>query len=207
MQIDTYKKIPNQVADGAHKFWLAGLGAFSLVEEEAGKLFDQLRKSGKQLEDRGKKQFDQLVARGEKLEARGKKQVQKVRKEAETTVGGWQSEVDSRITAAVQRLGIPARQEIHRLVQRVEELTRKVDAAADAPARTVYHLTPAENGWAVKLEGVDRPVSTRGTKDEALAAARELAQKHEPSQLVVHRLDGTIQTAYTYGGEEGQANA
>lgn len=208
MELNEYKKIPNQVADGAHKVWLAGLGAFSLVEEEATKLFDQVKQSGKSLESKGKKQFDQLVARGQKLEAKGKKQVDKVRKEAESTVGGWQSEVDARVTAVVQRLGIPARKEIHRLVQRVEELTRKVElTTTGAPERKVYHLTPADNGWAVKLENVDAPLSTHGTKDEALAAARELAQKDEPSQLVVHRLDGTIQTAYTYGGEEGQADA
>lgn len=205
MERNDYKRIPSQVADSAHKIWLAGLGAFSLAEEEAEKVFEQIKKNGKKIETRGRKQFDELIDRGKKIESRGKKQVDKVRQEAGSTVDGWQSEVDARVTAAVQRLGIPARKEIHALVDRVEELTRKVAAVGgEVPARKVYHLTPAEEGWAIKLEGVETPVSTHATKDEALAKARSLAQKAEPSQLVVHRVDGTIQTAYTY---EDQAKA
>ena len=207
MDTTQYKKIPGQVADGAHKVFLAGLGAFSLVEEETGKLFDQLKKGGKKLETEGRKQFDDLVRRGQKVEDEGKERMKKVRNEAGSTVDGWQNEIDARVTAAVKRLGIPAREEIHTLVRRVEELTRKVETVGGETSsvrRKVYHLSPADDGWAIKLENVDEPISTHGTKDAALAAGRDLAQKAEPSQLVVQRQDGTVQTAYTYGGEEDE---
>lgn len=207
METTRYKKIPAQVADGAHRVFLAGLGAFSLAEEETGKLLGQLKKGGKKLETEGRKQFDDLVRRGQKLENEGKDRMKKVRDDAGSAVESWQDEIDARVTEAVKRLGIPAREEIHTLVRRVEELTRKVEAvgAEDSIRRKVYHLSPADEGWTIGLEDVEEPISTHETKDAALAAGRDLAQQAEPSQLVVHRKDGTIQTAYSYGDEEDEA--
>ena len=43
--------------------------------------------------------------------------------------------------------------------------------------------------------------SHHGTKKEALTAGRELAHSKVPSQLVVHKSDGTIQESWTYDSE------
>jgi len=65
-----------------------------------------------------------------------------------------------------------------------------------------YHVQPKGEDWQVKLDGADRAGSLHGTKKEAIAAGRELAQKNEPSRLVIHGGDGSPQRTHSYG-EEG----
>ena len=65
--------------------------------------------------------------------------------------------------------------------------------------RTVFHLMPHEDGWQVKRADKDKPAVVREKKSDARDEARSLANDNEPSQLVIHRADGTIQTVHTYG--------
>lgn len=71
-----------------------------------------------------------------------------------------------------------------------------------AAAPRVYHVLPEGEGWKVGLEGRDRPAGAFDTKKEAVAGGRELAQKNEPSRLVIHGADGTVQRAHSYGETE-----
>ena len=59
------------VLESAREIWLAGLGAFSVAQQESGKLIEQ-----------GNKLFEKLVSEGSKLE----KQTRNV---AEDAVGGF----------------------------------------------------------------------------------------------------------------------
>lgn len=65
--------------------------------------------------------------------------------------------------------------------------------------RKVFHLMPHEEGWQVTRAGEDSPEAVHDRKRKARSAARDLARANEPSQLVIHRADGTIQTVHTYG--------
>lgn len=66
----------------------------------------------------------------------------------------------------------------------------------------VYHVLPNEEGWALKPQHTGEPHSTHSTKKEALEAARELVRGRGPTQLIVHRKDGSVQDSHRYG-EEG----
>lgn len=72
--------------------------------------------------------------------------------------------------------------------------------AAPAPSSTsaVFHVVPRDGGWAVEREGKSRAASRHDTKANALAAGRELARSNAPSDLVVHRQDGTVQNQFSY---------
>lgn len=61
-----------------------------------------------------------------------------------------------------------------------------------------YHVRPAKDGWTVGTEGAGAPASTHSTKRAAVTEARRLAGKHAPSQLVIHRTDGTVQARHSY---------
>jgi poly(hydroxyalkanoate) granule-associated protein len=118
------KKLQDDVKDSAHRIWLAGLGALAAAEEEGSKLFAR------------------LVERGKGFEAAGKEQFAKTKKKAEKVYEDVTETVDDKVTAALHRLGVPTRDEIKRLTQKVEELTAKVEQlkpkatpAAAAPAR------------------------------------------------------------------------
>jgi len=198
---ERYKRVETEVRDNAHKAWLFGLGTYSWVEEESKHLFDA---SGKFVEE--------LMDRGKKVEAKGKKELGKAKKDAEKEAKSLRDrvekgfedvteQVDKRVTEVLHRVGIPTRQEIHTLTRRVEELTARLEGKLGGTAtvgRKVYHVVTADDGWKVELEGSKKPLSTHATKDEAVDAARTLAQTNEPSQVVVHRMDGTIQNNYSY---------
>src|SRR3989442_13688237 len=64
-------------------------------------------------------------------------------------------------------------------------------------ARKVYHVTPQLDMWIVQMGGT--VVSSHYTKQAAIDAARNVAQANQPSQVVVHKQDGTIETEGTYG--------
>jgi len=71
-------------------------------------------------------------------------------------------------------------------------------------AKTVLHVVPHDQGWAVKREGNDRVNSLHGTQKEAIESAREAAE--EKDDIVIHRPDGTIRERVTYSGTSGNGN-
>ena len=66
-------------------------------------------------------------------------------------------------------------------------------------ADSVYHVEPKGEDWQVRKEGAERASGVYGTKKEAIAAGRGLAQKNEPSRLVIHGGDGSVQRKHSYG--------
>ena len=65
--------------------------------------------------------------------------------------------------------------------------------------KTYIVTTRDDGGWEVQAEGTSRATSVHKTKDEAVANAKELARRHQPSQLLVYKQNGTVQTEQTYG--------
>ena len=82
------------------------------------------------------------------------------------------------------------------LTERVNLLIGKLERAQVA----VYSVVAREDGWAVEKQGAERAVSVHATKDEALESARGVAGRNKPSELVVHRKDGTVQDTIAYEG-------
>ena len=74
---------------------------------------------------------------------------------------------------------------------------RTVARSAD---RTTYTVTAREGGsWEVRTEGASRATSVHDSKGEAVSRAKKLAGDRRPSQLLVYKKDGTVQTEQTYG--------
>ncbi len=204
---DQYKNLQETVKDSAHKVWLASLGVASVVDEKAGVLAEESNKFLKE----SNKVFEGLVDRGRKLEKKTGKGLDKVKTKAkeatdraktevEETVDRFETLVDERLTDVVKRLGLPKRNEIQTLSKRVEELSTMVMNLTGTKIldRKVYQVTPQDDAWMVTLDGKKKPLAQYETKSAALEAARELAKANEPSQLIIHRADGTVQTSHTY---------
>jgi len=120
------------VMESAREIWLAGLGAYSVAQAESGKLIEQ-----------GNKLFEKLVSEGSKLE-------NKTRTVAETAVGDIKGGVESRVEAVrkqavdnwdklenifedrvarvLSRLDVPSAEDVNRLSERVQKLSRQVTA-------------------------------------------------------------------------------
>lgn len=66
-------------------------------------------------------------------------------------------------------------------------------------ARKIYRVTPHGDDWRLTRDGTVQ--STHDTKTAAVTAGQTKARANQPSQLVVHKADGTIDFEYTYGDD------
>ncbi len=109
---DTTMKMTGEMLETSRKVWLAGLGTVAVVEDEVRGVFDSLVEKGRKFQST-RSRVDDTVA------------------EARNAVGGLGQKVEQKIQATVastlHRLGVPTRDEIHALIDRVEALTRKVE--------------------------------------------------------------------------------
>ena len=114
------RKLQDDLKESAHRIWLAGLGALAAAEEEGSKVFSRLVDRGRDVEAKGrveaKDQFD-----------KAKDQFDKAKAKAGSTWDDLSGKVDEAVTSALHRLGVPTRDEIRNLTQKVEELNAKVD--------------------------------------------------------------------------------
>ncbi len=147
------------VVESAREIWLAGLGAYSVAQAESGKLIEQ-----------GNKLFEKLVSEGNKLE-------KKTRSLAETAVGdikgGMESKVETvrkqavdnwdklenifedRVARVLGRLGVPTAEDVNRLSERVQKLSRQVTALSTANSSKAAKPRKA----AVKKKAAKKPAA------------------------------------------------
>jgi len=106
-------EIRNDVLETGRNVWLAGLGAVATVN------------------DRSKVLFAELVDRGEKLEKKERgvlsRRWEKTGKEVKDLGHKLETRIEKSMSATVERFGVPSRREVQGLIQRIEELTQKVE--------------------------------------------------------------------------------
>jgi uncharacterized protein YdaT len=68
-------------------------------------------------------------------------------------------------------------------------------------ARKNYHVVKKGPSWDVEAEGSKRASSKHTTKNEAINAARELAKKQPPSEVLIHNKTGQIKDRRSYGSD------
>ena len=125
------KTVP--VVDSAKEIWFAGLGAFSVVQQEGEKLIGQ-----------GTKLFDKLVSEGARVEKESidfvdstvddikhdvEKTIKDARKQANESWDNLGSVFDERVSGTLERLGIPTTKDLSKLSGRVQNMTRKATSS------------------------------------------------------------------------------
>lgn len=131
---DAAGEIEAKLKESAGRIWLAGLGALSLAEKEGGKLFKSLVEKGETLEVVGREQLDRAKDQLGSAATAAKERIDDVTVEVRERAGAVMSkverELDERVNAALERVGVPSRNEISRLTKRIEELTDLVEKQA-----------------------------------------------------------------------------
>jgi poly(hydroxyalkanoate) granule-associated protein len=162
---DNTKKLQDDLKESAQKIWLAGLGALAAAGDEGGKLFDRLVDRGREYDSRGRDE--------------ARKQYEGARSTANDLWDNWSGKLDEAVTKALQRVGVPSRDEIRTLTQRVEELNSKVEMLR--PRTTPATTTPmAAAGSIVTPEG--DPI-TSGTPVTAGTSSPTL-DSTDPSKII-----------------------
>jgi len=114
------------IKDSARHIWLAGLGALSMAGERGNKLFATLVKKGEVVDKANRARISHLKTRAKGL-----------KDDAGAAMGKLARPMDSGVTTALHRLGVPTRKEILSLTKRVEDLTHAVEKSrrGKAPRR------------------------------------------------------------------------
>ncbi|MGB0134989.1 phasin family protein [Dokdonella sp.] len=151
------------IVESAQHIWLAGLGAFAKAQDEGTRLFEALVREGVSLEQKTRK-----LTTGKADEARGAVEaaVGQVKERSQETWDKLEKVFETRVSRALNRLGVPGSTELNKLTKRVEELGREVTKLNSKSA-----TKPAGRSSAAK-SGATRSVSR--VKDELADVAREL---------------------------------
>jgi poly(hydroxyalkanoate) granule-associated protein len=150
-------QIAQTVKDSAQQIWLAGLGAFAKAQEEGNKVFEALVKEGVSLQKK-----TQAVAEERIGDVTGKMSAMA---EGVTAKAGQQwdkleSIFESRVSKALNKLGVPSAKDVDALVQRIDALSEQVAKLSKAPRAAAKPTA--------KANGVAKPATKR-------AAARKTA--------------------------------
>ncbi|RMQ76167.1 Polyhydroxyalkanoate granule-associated protein PhaI [Pseudomonas viridiflava] len=107
----------------ARKIWLAGLGAYSRVNEEGTQYVRDLIRTGEQAEKEVVKTVDEkrLAANSEIDSIKGEVSYAKGRVEAQ--LGRIESAFDRRVAKALNRIAIPSKHDVDTLSAKLDELT------------------------------------------------------------------------------------
>jgi poly(hydroxyalkanoate) granule-associated protein len=142
--------LASSVKDSAQQIWLAGLGAFSRVQEEGSKVFEALTKEGLAIQRRTQE------AAGEKMaEASGKMthMASDIQSKAGQQWDKLENIFEERVAKALNKLGVPSARDVEALAARIDELNKSLQKVKAPAAKTAARSTaptpkPAEKAAA-----------------------------------------------------------
>ena len=142
------ERLGKSITESAQQIWLAGMGAFNRAQAEGGKLFESLVRDGLSLEQTARKLAGNRanVVR-DAVEGR----VGQARERAVDTWDKLEKVFEDRVQRALVKLGVPGRDDLNALTQRVERLTEELrkakggiaPKAARAPRKAAAPAAPA----------------------------------------------------------------
>jgi poly(hydroxyalkanoate) granule-associated protein len=128
------EQMSRSIVESAQQIWMAGVGAFTRAQGEGSKLFEALVKEGMTIEQSTRKLATGKVdAVRDAVEDR----VGVVRERAVDTWDRLEKVFEDRVQRALNRLGVPSREDLADLTGRVNDLTaelRKISKTAPAKA-------------------------------------------------------------------------
>ena len=112
-----------EIKRNSHNIWLAGLGAYSMIETEGSTHYETLLAKGKLVESRNNAEVEKLG------KSSGDSRLNDLKSKANQTMDRIEKAFDLRVSSALSRLGISTRNDLDRLNAKIEELTTALDQA------------------------------------------------------------------------------
>jgi poly(hydroxyalkanoate) granule-associated protein len=158
--------------DSAQQIWMAGVGAFTRAQGEGSKLFEALVKEGMNIEQHTRKLAGGRVdAVRDAVEDR----VGVVRERASDTWDRLEKVFEERVQRALNRLGVPSREDLADLTGRVETLTGELRKVGGRPAPVAKATVKTIKVGTIKTK--DTPAAKAPAKAPAKAAKKKAARK------------------------------
>jgi poly(hydroxyalkanoate) granule-associated protein len=167
------ERLSKTLSESAQQIWLAGVGAFGRAQAEGTKLFEGLVKEGLNLEQTARKfTGGQADALRDVVESK----VGHARERAADTWDRLEKVFEERVQRALVKLGVPGRDDLAGLSQRVDTLTAELRRQGGKPAAKAAPAKPAPAKKAAKKAPVKKPVA----KKAASKAPRKSIAKPKP---------------------------
>jgi len=118
----------------ARKIYLAGLGAYAKAGAEGVEYFKELVKAGEGVESKGRKLVDEQVEAAnsqiESVKQSVNSNVTSVKGKVEVQLDKIEKAFDTRVAAALNRIGIPSKQDVEALSAKLDELSALLEHVA-----------------------------------------------------------------------------
>lgn len=118
----------------ARKIYLAGLGAYAKAGQEGSEYFKSLVKSGEGVEKQGKKLVNEQVEAAnsqiDSVKTTVTSNVNSLKGKVEVQLDKIEKAFDSRVASALNRLGIPSKQDVEVLSAKLDELSALLEHVA-----------------------------------------------------------------------------
>ena len=133
-EVESKATVLTDVKAYAHKVWLAGLGAYVKAGQEGADYFKDLVKAGESVEKQGKKLVtEQVEAANSQITAQlesVKTSVFGVKEKVEVQLDKVEKAFDNRVASALNRMGIPSKQDVEALSAKLDELNALLERVA-----------------------------------------------------------------------------
>lgn len=159
------EQFSRSLAGSAQQVWSAGVGAFARAQTEGTRMFEALVKEGMNLERSTRKH-----AAGKVDAVRGavEEHVGNARERAADTWDRLEKVFEDRVQRSLTRLGVPGREEIAALIDRVDQLNRELRKLSGIPAAKT---APAKKAAAKKAPASKAPARKAALKKPAAKKA------------------------------------
>lgn len=114
----------------ARKIWLAGLGAYAKAGQEGVGYFKELVKTGEGVEQKGKKLVNEQVEAANSQIGSVKNTVISVKGKVDVQLDKIEKAFDTRVASALNRIGIPSKQDVETLSAKLDELSALLEHVA-----------------------------------------------------------------------------
>ena len=155
----TASPLADAIKDSAQQIWLAGLGAFSKAQAEGGKAFDTLVKEGMSIQRKTQAVAEERIAEASDRVTGMATDI------SSKAAGQWdklENIFEDRVAKALNKLGVPSARDVEALLERIDGLSRQVQALGNAPG--VAHKASTRRTAARQPAAVRAPVkATRKT--------------------------------------------
>ena len=169
------ERLGKSITESAQQIWLAGMGAFNRAQAEGGKLFESLVRDGLSLEQTARKFTG---ARADMVRDAVEGSVGQARERAADTWDKLEKVFEDRVQRALVKLGVPGRDDLNALTQRVERLTEELRKAngGSAPKAARAPRKAAAPKPAKAPRQAKAPKATKAAKAPARKAAKAAAE-------------------------------
>ena len=177
------ERISKSITESAQQIWLAGMGAFNRAQAEGSKLFEGLVRDGLSLE-----QTARSIAgnRANVVRDAVEGRVDQARERATDTWDKLEKVFEERVQRALVKLGVPGRDDLNALTDRVERLTAELRKANGTSAKTTAAKPAAKKAAAKPAK---KPAARKAAKPAK--APRKVARKAAPAPAAAPVADAT----------------